>query len=108
YYNNGSEFVVAAGGDTYGRIASAAGVSEAKLRKFNDVSTVHEPKPGEQVYIRQKGKKATNGKLIHTVKEGETMHSISQMYGVRLKNLVKINRRPADTPLRQGQQIRLM
>ncbi|MCC8036372.1 MAG: glucosaminidase domain-containing protein [Rikenellaceae bacterium] len=108
YHNNGSEFVVAAGGDTYGRIAAAAGVSEAKLRKFNDVTAAHQPKPGEQVYIRQKGKKATNGKLIHTVKEGETMHSISQMYGVRLKNLSKINRRPVDAPLRQGQQIRLM
>ncbi|MCD7969368.1 MAG: glucosaminidase domain-containing protein [Alistipes sp.] len=108
YYNNGSEFVVATAGDTYGRISYASGVSEAKLRKFNDVGPGVEPKAGEPVYIRQKAKKAQNGRLLHTVKDGESMHSISQAYGIRLKNLVKINRRPADTPLKPGQQIRLM
>lgn len=108
YHNNGSEFVVAKAGDTYGRIAGIAGISEKKIRSFNDVPASGEPKEGEPVYIRQKGKRAANGKLIHTVQDGETMHSISQTYGIRLKNLVNINRRPADSSLRAGQQIRLM
>ncbi|MCD8172234.1 MAG: glucosaminidase domain-containing protein [Alistipes sp.] len=108
YYNNGSEFVAANTGDTYIKIAAVTGVSEKKLRKFNDVGPGQEPRVGDLVYIRQKGKKATNGKLIHTVQEGETMHSISQAYGIRLSNLVKINRRSADSQLRPGQQIRLM
>ena len=46
--------------------------------------------------------------LLHVAKAGETLHSISQMYGIRLKNLCKINRRDAQSPVTEGQQIRLM
>ena len=43
------------------------------------------PRPGEMVYIRAKNKRSENGKLIHVAKEGETLHGISQTYGIRLE-----------------------
>ena len=46
--------------------------------------------------------------MIHVARNGETLHSISQMYGIRLKSLCNINRRSRDSQVTEGQQIRLM
>lgn len=108
YHNNGAEFIVAREGETMDRLAVAAGIPEKRLRKYNDMAGVTQPRTGDQVYISPKANKAQNGKLIHVVRDGETMHSISQMYGIKLKRLVRINRRSADDRLSAGQQIRLM
>lgn len=108
YHNNGSEFTTAKAGDTYATIAAEFGLTVKKLLKYNDLTTVPVLKPGEMVYLRQKNKRSENGKLIHVAKENETMYSIAQKYGIRLKNLCNMNRRTADSEVKSGQQIRLM
>lgn len=108
YNNNGSKFVVAADGDTFGTIANEFGISTNKLMKFNDLPVGASLKKGDMVYIKPKNKRSENGKLIHIAKEGETMHYISQLYGIKLNNLYNINRRPKDSEIKDGQQIRLM
>lgn len=108
YHNNGSQFVVAAPSDSYGSIAREFGLNPKQVYKFNDVPEGASLKPGDMVYLRRKNKRSENGKLIHVAKEGDTMHSISQMYGIRLGNLVNINRRPKNSEVKAGQQIRLM
>lgn len=108
YSNNGSEFVLAGEGDSYASIASRYGLSLKKILSYNDMDHVETLGEGDMVYIKPKSKKSQNGRLIHVAKDGETMHSISQYYGIRLNNLSKINRRTKDSPIRAGQQIRLM
>lgn len=108
YYNNGSRFVVANQGDTYASIAGEFRINLNKILQFNDVPAGSQLKKGDMVYIKAKNKRSENGKLIHIAKEGETMHSISQLYGIKLNNLYSINRRPKDSPVKEGQQIRLM
>ncbi len=108
YYNNGSEFTTARSGDTYSSIASEFKITVKKLLKYNDETSETSLRPGEMVYLRPKSKRSENGKLIHIAKEGETMHGISQKYGIRLKNLCNMNRRTADSEVKEGQQIRLM
>ncbi len=108
YINNGSMFVVAKAGDTYASMAGKLKISERRLRKFNDATAAYEPEAGDAVYVKAKSGRAFNGKLLHTATEGETMHSISQRYGIKLSKLLKLNRRPANEPLMPGSQIRLM
>ncbi len=108
YLNNGSEFIVAARGDTFEQLAKQVGTSAARLRRCNDLTGDQEPRPGEMVYIKPKARRANNGKLIHVVQTGDTMHSLSQQYGIRLRSLASMNHRPADGVLVAGQQIRLM
>ena len=46
------------------------------------------------MYLKKKQKKAPKeyeGRL-HYVRDGESMYTISQLYGIRLKNLYKLNR----------------
>ena len=108
YINNGTQFVMANEGDTFEMLGKVMGVSPGNLRKFNDLSPNAQLKGGEMVYIKRKARRAGNGKLLHLVCEGDTMHAISQQYGIRLKNLTKMNRREANARLLEGQQIRLM
>ncbi len=108
YFNNGSEFILAKAGETFESLAARTGISAKKLRKFNDMAPGTQPEEGDQVYIRSKASRSQNGRLIHIVKEGDTMHSIAQQYGIKLKKLAKINRRDVSSQLSVGQQIRLM
>ena len=108
YSNNGSRFVVVREGDNYGSIAAEFRMKINKIMKLNDLPAGAPLNTGDMVYIKAKNKRSENGKLIHIAKDGETMHSISQMYGIKLKNLYNINRRPKDSPVKAGQQIRLM
>lgn len=107
-YNNGSEFVLAREGDSYASIAAQYGLTLKKILSYNDMDYSVTLNEGDIVYTKQKNKKSQNGRLIHVAKDGETMHSISQFYGIRLSNLCKINRRTKDSVIRAGQQIRLM
>ncbi len=108
YSNNGSRFVVAREGDTFGNVSKEFGISERRLLKINDLPAGAKLSPGEMVYLKPKARRASNGKVLHTVREGDTMHSISQQYGIRLSRLAAINKRQSNASLREGQQIRLM
>lgn len=108
YSNNGSQFVIASAGDTFDTLGKRIGVSARKLRKFNDLPPAAELRDGDMVYVKSKARRANNGKLIHLVQDGDTMHSIAQQYGIRVKNLANMNRRSVDARLMPGQQIRLM
>lgn len=108
YSNNGSEFIIASQGDTYASIAKATGVRERRLRKINDVSRDDKLTQGDMVYVKPKKNRAENGKQTHTVKEGETLHQVSQTYGIKLKRLAKINRRKVDSKVHTGELLRLL
>jgi uncharacterized FlgJ-related protein len=96
---NNLDAVVVRGGDTYEILAQSLGIEAWELYKFNDHAPGYRPQPNEVVYIEQKHRKASKNKEIHTVSEGETMHFISQMYGLKLKPLYRRNRmKPGEQP----------
>lgn len=95
---NNLEAVIAAQGDTYEILAQSLGLEAWEMYKFNDRQAGYVPQPHEVIYIESKNKKAKRKNQFHTVNNGETMHYISQMYGVKLKPLYRRNR------MQQGQQ----
>ena len=106
-YNNGVPFVVAQAGESFASIARDFRITTKKLLKFNDLTHEFTLRPGDALYIRQKNKRSENGYLSYVVRAGDTMHSISQQYGIRLKNLYRINNMSQSDTIREGQQIRL-
>ncbi len=107
YLNNGCEFVIAADGDNIQSLAESLKISVKRLRKFNDLSEEQGLNQGDVVYICAKAKRSDNGRLLHTVREGETLHSISQIYGIRMANLAKMNHLTSDGQIFAGQQLKL-
>ena len=96
---NDLKAVVARDGDTYEILAQSLGIEAWELYKFNDQSEGYRPLPNEVVYAEQKSRRASKNKEFHTISEGETMHFISQMYGLKLKPLYRRNRmKPGEQP----------
>jgi LysM repeat protein len=107
YLTNRTHYIVAKSGDTFESLSKLFMVSASNLRRFNDVAKDVQPAEGDIIYIERKLAAWMGEELLHSVKSGETLYQISQLYGIRLKNLQKINRLRGNMPLTEGRTIRL-
>ena len=107
YVSNGRFYVVAKEGDTYESLGSVFRLSARTLRAFNDRKSGDEPSKGDIVYIRKKLKQWEGNMQAHTALEGETLYSIAQSYGIRLKSLARLNRMKATDAVTKGDRIKL-
>jgi hypothetical protein len=89
YENNPLSMIIAGEADNIYSIAGDFSISVEKLLKYNDLREPSSMKPGQIVYLEPKRRKGSSD--FHRFAKGETLYSISQMYGVKLKLLVKRN-----------------
>ena len=107
YVSNGLFYVVAKEGDTFASIGSIFRLSANNLRLFNDRKKGDELAKGDIVYIRKTLTQWEGNVQFHTALEGETLYSVSQSYGIRLKSLAKLNRMKPNAAVQKGDRIRL-
>lgn len=84
-------YVIANTGDTFKSLAKETGVSRRKLIKYNDLYKDYPIKAGDIIYLEKKHNKALKPHNFHTTKDGESLHSIAQKYGIKLKKLYNMN-----------------
>lgn len=105
---NGLPYVIADDGDTYASLSRQTGISKRKIRKYNELYKEYIFKEGDIVYLKSKNKKAVRGHDFHTTKSGESLYRISQIYGIKLKALYKMNPQYVSyTTLKVGDVVRL-
>lgn len=102
--SRGLHYVVALPGDTYASIAKEFHMKTKKLMGYNDVSRDTEIKPWQEVYLQEKHDEAPDGDKWATIGEGESLHSLSQRFGMKVKTLRELNRGIAD---KAGERVRL-
>ena len=107
YLANDLAYVVARRGDTFKSIGKEFDISARKLIRYNDLHKDYTLADGDVIYLHAKKKKASKNYIVHVVKDGDSMHSISQTYGIRLKNLYKMNRKDAEYVPEVGDRLRL-
>lgn len=93
YKNNGSQFIVVEAGDDLATISKETGVSLKKLYKYNDLTRDYSLTIGDLIYLKakkSKGDKKFAG-VPHVVAAGQSLYDISQLYGIKLKSLYKLN-----------------
>ena len=106
--SNGLLYIIARDGDTYKSLSKELGISKRKIRKYNDLYKEYTFKEGDIVYLQKKRRKATKAYNFHTTKRGESLYRISQIYGIRMKSLYKLNPQyESYTTLKVGDVIRL-
>ena len=91
FIRNRINYIVIQEGDSYVSLQKELGLLPFEIFKYNDLNRDSMLYPGREIYLQPKRQKAEPGKLFHTVQPGETMYAISQMYGVKLDRLYKIN-----------------
>lgn len=105
---NGLEVVYARADDTYESIAREFELKLWQIHLFNDLDrNAEKPAVNERVYLQRKRFSAPKEYSTHRVKAGETMHSISQKYGIRLNRLYKLNRMDKSEQAATGQELYL-
>lgn len=90
--NNRVRYIVVREGDTRDKLEKEFQLLKWELPRFNDLGDDFVPQPGQTLYLEPKKDKAAAGMDFHTAETGETMQMISQLYAVRLKSLLEMNR----------------
>ncbi len=104
FLHNGIPAVRTQQGDTRWSIALRYQLKPSQLLRYNDLPpSVDSFVPGVVLYLKPKKKKAR--KEYHIVNSGETLHWISQMYGVKLSALRKYNHIPEGMEPLPGQKL---
>lgn len=98
YIANDLLYIVVRAGDSWKSISKEFDISQKKLRKYNDLYKGYALQVGDILYLEKKNKKADKEHIVHVLRAGESMYSVSQKYGIRLKNLYKMNKMDADDP----------
>ncbi len=89
--NNNIEYVRAEPGDTPESLRDELDLYKNEIYRYNDLYKGERLEPGQIIYLQPKRRKAAIGNEIHVVKAGQTMNDISQIYGVKLKHLYRMN-----------------
>lgn len=98
-------YVEAREGDSYETIANDLGFRGKDLAQYNDAKFDDALQEGDIVYLEKKHRKATEGYDTHIVRKGETIHSISQIYGIDCRRLARRNKMRYDTPISAGMEL---
>lgn len=106
---NKNYYIIARAGDTFKGIGEEIDISCRKIAKYNERDKNDVLHAGEIIYLKKKQKKADKAykNRPHIVKAGESMYSIAQRYGIRLKSLYKKNKLSPDYQARVGDTLRV-
>lgn len=107
-YNN-LIFIIAQNGDTFKRIAQKVNINPNKLAAYNERQVDDVIKKGEYIWLTKKAKRGSKDtkKKPHIVYAQESLYDISQRYGIRLKYLIKKNKKIVKRGINIGDKVRL-
>jgi len=105
YRRNRIKFLVTGEGDNIKNLTYNLGMHNWEIRKYNEIPKNQDVRPGQVIYLQPKRMKAERGYSSHEAEKGESMYSIAQLYGIKLKWLYKRNHMQQGTQPKAGQQI---
>ena len=106
---NKTHYLVARQRDTSKSIGKEVDISWRAIAKHNERDKNDILQEGDIVYLKKKQKRAPKQfkKRPHIVKTGESMYSIAQFYGMRLKSLYKKNHLTPDYQIKAGDTLKV-
>jgi len=90
--NNRIEYILVEPGDNPESLRRELDLYRNEIYRYNNLYRGETLEPGQIIYLQPKRRKAARGNEVHVVGVGETMYNISQIYGVKLKHLYRMNR----------------
>ncbi len=88
---NRIEYIIVRDGESTALIEQEFDLLRWELARYNELESGFEPYEGQILYLQPKRDKAEAGNETHIVKEGETIYSISQLYGIKSQKLLEYN-----------------
>lgn len=94
-------------GESITSISMKYDIPKEQILEYNEVVTDTNIKEGDIVFLEKKKTKYNGSRDYYVVKENDTLYGVSQQFGIRLSNLVKINGINLFSKLQVGQRLRL-
>lgn len=90
---NENYYIKVRSGDTFKSIGKEIGISGRKIAKWNEREYHDRLQVGEIIWLKKKQKRAPKQYKNHPhhVNKGESLYSIAQFYGIRLKSIIRKN-----------------
>lgn len=108
YKTNGVPFVYSLEGESYASIAHDYHLFLREILRFNDALSDKRLDPGTTVYLQSKKSQTKRGLDKYISDEGgETLYELSQRFGVKLKDLCKMNDLGRDYVTKPGDELDL-
>ena len=107
YTRNRIKYIIVKKGDNFASLTNELELMPWQLKKYNELNSDSALREGEELYIQPKRNQAEVNHKVHVVEKGETMYSISQLYGIKLKKLYRKNRMKVGDQPEVGQVIQL-
>ena len=102
---NNIKYIICKDQETFLDISKELDIRLWQLYKYNDIDENYILKKGDKIFIQPKRNKSKI--QTHTVKKGETIRSISQKYGIKVKKINKKNKNNISFPLQEGDILNL-
>ncbi len=106
HQNNHKKLIIIAQGDEIAALAKELGMFSWQLRKYNELNKSDSLLPGSLLYVEKKARKSHEF-AEHFVEKDETLKELSQRYGIRMSQLLKMNGLVEGTNLPIGTRLRL-
>jgi hypothetical protein len=104
---NGVRCTILYPGETLASISQRYDIPQSKILEYNEVSNGKHFKDGDIIYLQKKKKKFSGLQDFYSIKEGETLYDVAQMFGIRMASLAKMNDKDFFSILREGEKLRL-
>ena len=88
---NRIDYIIVKAEDTYQSLTRELEMMPYELAQYNEIPRDSKLEKGQVLYLQPKRGKASVEFSYHTVEASETMYDISQMYGIKLKKLYRLN-----------------
>ncbi|WP_435354188.1 LysM peptidoglycan-binding domain-containing protein [Emticicia sp. SJ17W-69] len=105
YEINGKKGILAKPGDDVASLARNGKMKIPDFLRYNDMNEKDLVEEGKVYYLQKKSRKGAVPQ--HVVLTGQTIWEISQIYGIRLKNLLRLNRMKTSQRIQKGRLVYL-
>ncbi len=105
--NNRIDYIIVRPGDSYESLNKELKLLKNELFRYNELTPDSALRAGEILYLQPKRNRAEAGKDFHIMKADESLHEISQVYGVKLEKLYQKNNLEPGDKVEPGTKINL-
>lgn len=104
---NGVRCTILYPGETLSSIAMKYDISKRDLLLFNETTSENDFHEGDIVFLAKKKRKYEGAQDFYKAKDGVSLYTVSQLFGIKLASLTKMNHKSSFSVLSEGEKLRL-
>ena len=94
-------------GESLATISRKYDIPQKKILEYNELANETSVHPGDVIFLAKKKKKYSGLQDSYVIRDGDTLYSVAQQFGIQMSTLAKLNGMSLFSALRQGDVVEL-